>query len=40
MINGKESKSVRMGSWLLQLLSKDMKTKSKNKDQQTNNRKC
>ena len=40
MINQKESKHVRMDSWLLELLSKDKKktTKSKkNKDQPTNN---
>ena len=32
MINQKESKQVRMGSWLPKLLSRDMKTKTKNKD--------
>ena len=40
MINQKESKHVRMDSWLLELLSKDKKkTKKskKNKDQPTNN---
>ena len=40
MINQKESKQVRMNSWLLELLSKDKKkTKEskKNKDQPTNN---
>ena len=36
MIYQKESKKVRMGSWLLKLLSKDMKTKAKNKNQPTN----
>ena len=39
MINQKESKQVRMDSWLLKLLSRDMKTKTKNKDQPTNNHK-
>ena len=37
MINQKESEKVRMGSWLLKLLSRDMKTKTENKNQQTNN---
>ena len=40
MINQKESKHVRIDSWLLELLSKDKKkTKKskKNKDQPTNN---
>ena len=37
MINQKQSKQVRMGSWLLKLLSKDMKTKIKNEGQPTNN---
>ena len=37
MINHKDSKQVRMDSWLLKLLSRDMKTKTKNKDQPTNN---
>ena len=37
MINQKESKQVRMESWLLKLLSKDMKTETKNKDQSTSN---
>ena len=32
MINQKESKQVRMGSWLLKLLSRDKKTKAKSKD--------
>ena len=39
MINEKESKQVRMESWLLKLLSRDMKTKTKNKDQPINNHK-
>ena len=39
MINQKKSKQVRMDSWLLKLLSRDMKTKTKNKDQPTNNHK-
>ena len=43
MINQKESKQVRMDSWLFKLLSRDMKTKTKTKiNQQTiikNNRK-
>ena len=39
MINQKESKQVRMDSCLLKLLSRDMKTKTKNKDQPTNNHK-
>ena len=39
MIEQKESKQVRMDSWLLKLLSRDMKTKTKNKDQPTNNHK-
>ena len=39
MINQKESKWVRMDSWLLKLLSRDMKTKTKTKDQPTNNHK-
>ena len=36
MINQKESKQTRMGSWLLKLMSRDMKTKKK-QDQPTNN---
>ena len=32
MINQKECKQVRIDSWLLKLLSRDMKTKTKNKD--------
>ena len=39
MINQEESKQVRMESWLLKLLSRDMKTKTKNKDQPTKNHK-
>ena len=39
MISQKDSKQVSMDSWLLKLLSRDMKTKTKNKDQQTNNHK-
>ena len=39
MISQKESKQVSMDSWLLKLLSKDMKRKTKNKDQPINNRK-
>ena len=38
MINQKESKQISMDSWLLKLLSRDMKT-TKNKDQPTNNHK-
>ena len=37
MINQRESKQVGMDFWLLKLLSQDMKTKAKNKDQPTNN---
>ena len=39
MINQKESKQVRMDSWLLKLLPRNMETKTKNKDQLTNNHK-
>ena len=39
MINQKDSKQVSMNSWLLKLLSRYMKTKTKNKDQPTNNHK-
>ena len=35
MINQKKSKQVRMDSWLLKLLSRDMKTKTK-KQRSTN----
>ena len=34
MINQKESKQVRMNYWVLKILPRDMKTKTKNKDQQ------
>ena len=37
MINQKESNKVGMGSWLFQLLSQDMKTKTRNKSHPTNN---
>ena len=39
MISQKESKQVCMDSWLLKLLPRDMKTKTKNKDQPINNHK-
>ena len=39
MISQKISKQVSMDSWLLKLLSGDMKTKTRNKDQPTNNHK-
>ena len=39
MINEKDSKQVSMNSWLLKLVSRDMKTKAKIKDQPTNNHK-
>ena len=39
MISQKDIKQVSMDSWLLKLLSRDMKTKTKNKDQPTNNHK-
>ena len=39
MINEKDSKQVSMNSWLLKLVSRDMKTKTKIKDQPTNNHK-
>ena len=39
MIIQKDRKQVSMDSWLLKLLSSDMKTKTKNKDQPTNNHK-
>ena len=39
MISQKDSKQVSMDSWLLKLLSRDMKIKAKNKDQRTNNHK-
>ena len=34
-----EKSKVRMGSWLLKLLPRNMKVKTKNKDQPTNNHK-
>ena len=37
MLNQNKSKQVKMDYWLLKLLSKDMKTKTKNKDQPTKN---
>ena len=37
MINQGENKKVRMCFWLLKLLPKDIRTKTKNKCQQTNN---
>ena len=37
MVSQKDSKQVSMDSWLLKLLSRD--TKTKNKDQPTNNHK-
>ena len=41
MISQKDSKHVSMDSWLLKLLSRDMKTKTKqkHKDQPTSNHK-
>ena len=39
MVDQKESKQVRVDSCLLKLLSRDMKTKTKNKDQPTNDHK-
>ena len=39
MISQNDSKQVGMDSLLLKLLSRDMKTKTKNKDQPTNNHK-
>ena len=39
MISSKESKQVRINSWLLRLLSRDMKAKIKSKDQSTKNHK-
>ena len=39
MISQKVSKQVSVVSWLLKLLSRHMKTKTKNKAQPTNNRK-
>ena len=37
MISQKESKQVSMDSWLFKLLSRHMKTQTKNKNQPTNN---
>ena len=37
MVNQKESKQVRMNFWLFKLLSGDIKTKAKNKNQPKNN---
>ena len=37
MINQTRSKQIRMGSWFLKPLSRDMKTKTKNEDQPTSN---
>ena len=39
MINQEDSGKVTMGSWLLKLLTRDMKTKTKYKDQPTKNHK-
>ena len=39
MISQKESKQVSIDCWLLKLLSRDMKTKTKSKDQPKNNHK-
>ena len=39
MINQKERKQARMDSWFLKLMSRDMKTKTKGKDQPTKNHK-
>ena len=36
MISQKDSKQVSMDSWLLKLLSREMKTKTKQKDQPIN----
>ena len=36
MTNQKESKTLKINSWLIKLLSRDMKTNTKNKDQPTN----
>ena len=37
MISQKDSKQVSIDAWLLKLLSRDMKTKTKHKDQPRNN---
>ena len=39
MINLKESKKIRIGFWLPHLLPRDMKTKTKNKNQPTSSHK-
>ena len=39
MISQKESEQFRIDLWLLKLLSGDMKSKTKNKNQPTNNHK-
>ena len=39
MMSQKDSKQVSMDSWLVNLLSRDMKTKTKNKDQPANKHK-
>ena len=39
MISQKESKQVKMGSWMVRLLTRDMKTKTKSKEQPTSNHK-
>ena len=39
MISSEESEQVRINSWLLRLLSRDMKAKIKSKDQSTKNHK-
>ena len=36
MTNQEESKTLKINSWLIKLLSRDMKTNTKNKDQPTN----
>ena len=37
--NGQLERKVRIDSWLLKLLSRDIKTETKHKDQPTNNHK-
>ena len=39
MISQNDSKQVSIDCWLLKLLSREIKTKTKNKDQTTNNHK-
>ena len=39
MINQKKSEKFRMGFRMIKILSRDMKTKTKNKDHPTNNHK-